>query len=340
MRLIEWVWTAVPLVQHRLLIAIYCNSKAYTTLFQVGLPPNTYLQLYMTMRDTDKTLSTTALNNTNISFYKRLLLWVLIPTLGLVVFGVFAMVLPLLHIKPIAAAEISVVMQNLIVMTIPAAIIAAMVSVHPLQFMCVNTMPKWTIVFGCIVLYAVFFPLLTYLTEWNKQITLPASLSDIEQSMMQLEQEAEKTMRVMIGNQSTPAMIVNVLSIGIMTGIGEELLFRGALQRILQCRPMNIHVAIFITAAIFSAVHFQFYGFVPRLVFGMLLGYIMYLTGSVWCSALIHAINNSSVVVMCWLFGYEAAMYEGNPFPKEVIWVSIALTLVALLAWNVKKCKK
>ncbi len=292
------------------------------------------------MRATDKTLSPVALNNTNIPFYKRLFLWVLVPTLGLVVFGVFAMVLPLLHIKPIAAAQISVVMQNLIVMTIPAAIIAAMVAVRPLQFMCVNSMPKWTTVVCIIVLYVVFIPLLAYLTEWNKQMTLPDSFADIEQRMMRLEQETEKTMRIMIGDQSTPTMIVNVLTIGIMTGIGEELLFRGALQRILQCRPMNIHIAIFITAAVFSAVHFQFYGFVPRLVFGMLLGYIMYLTGSVWCSALIHAINNSTVVVSCWLFGYEATMHEANPYPKEAIWASIALTLVGLLVLNVKNSKK
>jgi membrane protease YdiL (CAAX protease family) len=92
-------------------------------------------------------------------------------------------------------------------------------------------------------------------------------------------------------------IFLSILLVGALTGLSEEVLFRGGLQRILATRPMNIHIAIWISAFIFSAIHFQFFGFFPRLIIGAFLGYLAYWSGSLWIAVIAHAVNNSTVII-------------------------------------------
>ena len=83
--------------------------------------------------------------------------------------------------------------------------------------------------------------------------------------------------------------------------MGEELTFRGVLQQGLTRRMKSPHVAIILSAAIFSFIHFQFYGFLPRMFLGILLGYMFYITGSLWTSITMHFVNNGTAVVLYYL---------------------------------------
>jgi membrane protease YdiL (CAAX protease family) len=91
--------------------------------------------------------------------------------------------------------------------------------------------------------------------------------------------------------------IMGALSISLFGPVLEEVLFRGGLQRILATRPMNIHIAIWISAFIFSAIHFQSFGFFPRLIIGAFFGYLAYWSGSLWIAVIAHAVNNSTVII-------------------------------------------
>ena len=91
--------------------------------------------------------------------------------------------------------------------------------------------------------------------------------------------------------------IVNLLMIGVVAAVGEELVFRGILVRLFREWTGNIHLAVFIPAFLFSALHLQFFGFLPRLLLGVFLGYLFVWTGSLRVPIIIHFINNAFAVI-------------------------------------------
>ncbi|NNF01654.1 MAG: CPBP family intramembrane metalloprotease, partial [Bacteroidia bacterium] len=123
----------------------------------------------------------------------------------------------------------------------------------------------------------------------------------IESYMKQMEESAADLTEAFLGVITVKGLLLNLIMIAIIPAIGEELLFRGIIQRWLGSWLENIHVSIIITAAIFSAVHFQFYGFIPRMVFGILFGYMYYWSGSLWLPIVAHLVNNSTAVLLAYI---------------------------------------
>ena len=115
-----------------------------------------------------------------------------------------------------------------------------------------------------------------------------------------MEDMAAQMMELFVNTDSIVQLFINIFVIAIIPGFCEELMFRGWIQRSLIKRN-NPHVAIWVTAIIFSAIHFQFYGFIPRMILGAILGYAYYYTGTLWASIIMHALNNTVAVVMGFL---------------------------------------
>jgi len=139
-------------------------------------------------------------------------------------------------------------------------------------------------------------PLIDVLSTWNQGLQLPESLRSIENWMINTEKAAEVATNTLLNTDSWGGFIMNIIIIAIMAGIGEELMFRGVIQKILIGWTKNIHLGILYTAIIFSAIHFQFYGFVPRMILGMVLGYLYIWSKSLWVPVIAHAINNALTV--------------------------------------------
>ena len=130
-------------------------------------------------------------------------------------------------------------------------------------------------------------------------------------------------------------LLFNLVVIALIPAIGEELTFRGVLQQGLT-RRMNPHVAILLSAAIFSFIHFQFSGFLPRMFLGMLLGYLFYTSGSLWTCMLMHFLNNGSAVVVYYLNHKGIINVDVDHFGEaQNMWVLIAsaVVTVALIVW-------
>lgn len=144
-------------------------------------------------------------------------------------------------------------------------------------------------------------PMINYLVEWNAGLKLPESLKSVEQWMRNSEDAATRLTDQFLNTSKPIDLLINLLMIGILPAIGEELLFRSALIGILRKVFRNIHWPVIISAVIFSAFHLQFYGFFPRFVLGLILGYLFVYSGSVWVPALAHLVNNGTVVVVSWL---------------------------------------
>ena len=85
--------------------------------------------------------------------------------------------------------------------------------------------------------------------------------------------------------------------------------FRGVLQQLLGGRR---HVAIWLTAVIFSAIHMQFYGFVPRMLMGALFGYVFVWTGSLWVPIVMHFVNNGMAVLVYYIFSSKGVAIDTN----------------------------
>jgi hypothetical protein len=138
-------------------------------------------------------------------------------------------------------------------------------------------------------------PLINFLAEINMRIEVPVDA--LEQFLRSMEGEAEKIIRAFTDTQSVWGLLVNLLMIGVLAAVGEELIFRGVLQRLLTGMVKSPHLAIILTAILFSAFHFQFFSFLPRFVLGIVLGYLMYLGRSIWFPILAHFVNNTMGVV-------------------------------------------
>jgi membrane protease YdiL (CAAX protease family) len=161
--------------------------------------------------------------------------------------------------------------------------------------------------------------------EWNQNITFP---DGIEQTLKALEDMLRKQTEFLTKFDSVGQLILAVVVVSILPGIGEELVFRGIFQREFYRATRNIHVSIWISAAIFSAIHIQFYGFVPRMLLGALFGYIYYWSGSLTMSMLAHLFNNGMMVVA--LYFYQQGALDIDVESTEAApWHIVATSVVA-----------
>jgi len=163
-----------------------------------------------------------------------------------------------------------------------------------------------------LVIMFVALPLINWMVVINEGMRLPEFLKSVETWMMSTEKEAAKLTEAFMNVNSFWGLTVNMIMIATLPAIGEEFLFRGLLQRLFDEWVKNIHVAIFISAFLFGAMHMQFYGIVPRMMLGVLFGYLFYWTGSIWVPVFAHFVNNASAVIISYLAtrGVIGAGYE------------------------------
>jgi CAAX protease family protein len=154
---------------------------------------------------------------------------------------------------------------------------------------------NWVAVFLTVGMMVSVIPLVNYLAEVNMRMEFP--ISSVDRLMRSMEADAEKIMRAFTATKSVWGLFLNLLMIGVLAAVGEELVFRGLFQRLLTGMLKNPHMAILITAILFSAFHFQFFSFLPRFVLGLILGYLMYLGRSIWFPIIAHFVNNAMGVI-------------------------------------------
>jgi membrane protease YdiL (CAAX protease family) len=138
--------------------------------------------------------------------------------------------------------------------------------------------------------------------EWNLNLTFPEFMSGFEQWAQAKEEQLKAITEYLTDFSGFDELLVALFVVAIIPGIGEELLFRGLIQTRLQQLTRNPHIAIWVAAIFFSAFHFQFYGFVPRMLLGALFGYIFYWSGSLVLAMLAHFFNNGFSLVMLYLY--------------------------------------
>lgn len=113
-----------------------------------------------------------------------------------------------------------------------------------------------------------------------------------------MEEAATKQLQFMLNRKSVGELLLNLVFISVFAAVGEELFFRGVLQRLFIQLTKNPWIGIIITAMLFSGFHFQFFGFLPRLFLGILLGVVYWYSGSLWPAILAHFVYDALIIVI------------------------------------------
>lgn len=194
--------------------------------------------------------------------------------------------------------------------------------------------PKLISVLISVLMVFTILPFINYLSGLNEQLVLPNFLSGIEEWMKSKELQASLLTENFLKTSTIKGLLLNILIVAILPAIGEELLFRGIIQRLMQELTKNIHLAVIISAIIFSAFHIQFYGFLPRFLLGVMLGYMFVFTGSLWVPIIAHFINNFASVLVYFLHynGFlKISMENFGATPNPVYIIGSLLITVWLL---------
>ena len=142
------------------------------------------------------------------------------------------------------------------------------------------------------------------------------------------QQDASNLVKILMSMNNPTELVLNFLLVGILAGVGEELIFRGILQRICAVRFQNIHIAIWLTALIFSLIHFEMQAFLPRLALGAILGYVFAWSGSLWTSIILHILYNGSQVIV--LYFQNNLINEPKPSFEILLLAAAALSSILL----------
>ena len=145
-------------------------------------------------------------------------------------------------------------------------------------------------------------PIIGWANELNSYLSLPEGLFFIENWMKNAESQGELITEAFLSTTSTSGLLVNIFMIAILPAFAEEILFRGVLASLFKDWTKNTHVAVFLSAFVFSAIHMQFYGFLPRFLLGLALGYLFFWSGGLWLPIMAHFINNFLSVIVEFLF--------------------------------------
>lgn len=237
-----------------------------------------------------------------------------------------------INTETIAGFKIMQLISAIGLFIIPPIVYAFITSRNGAQKLSLTTFSKPVNYAFILLLMVVSTPFLSWTVEMNSQLVLPDFLSEIEQWMKQSEEQAMALTKAFLTFDGVGSLLFILLIVAIIPAIGEELLFRGVLQKICIRWTNNVHWGIWITAILFSALHLQFYGFLPRMLLGALFGYLFYWSKSLWLPILGHFINNGSVVIFSYFYPEtvdetEITFFSETSYKTMLTIVSLLLTL-------------
>ncbi|MBC8083471.1 MAG: CPBP family intramembrane metalloprotease, partial [Hymenobacter sp.] len=193
----------------------------------------------------------------------------------------------------------------------------------------------WLLLAAGIILFSV--PFMSGLVEWNAAAHFPGFLQSLEESARELEDRAQVLTKFLTQFTSFSRFVVGLVVIAVVPAISEELVFRGVVQRNLVQWSGSRHVGVWLAAAIFSAIHFQFFGFVPRFVLGLVLGYLYEWSGNILVPMVAHFTQNGFQVVLLYL--QQRGLLTAATFDPESTealpwgWQLLSFGLTGALLW-------
>ena len=208
---------------------------------------------------------------------------------------------------------------------LPAYFASLILSKRPLRLMGFNRRFTWRELALAIAIMLTSLPLVGALSEFTKMIPLPAGL---EQMFTELEKAYEDQVKVLSHIGSFGDYLVSLLVMALAPAIFEEAFFRGGMQNLLEKGTRKPWLAIGITALLFSAIHFSFYGFIARFALGVVLGLIFHYSQNLWLSIACHFFNNALVVTQIYILNIQGKSVDEAMQDSGPIWIGLVVLLI------------
>ncbi|MCF6364792.1 MAG: CPBP family intramembrane metalloprotease [Bacteroidales bacterium] len=199
--------------------------------------------------------------------------------------------------------------QHLGIFVLPPIIAAYLFSKKPKTYLSADKSSSAFLFLVTFLIVLFIIPISGYLGSLNSQMSLPESLAGLEEKMRLAEKSAEIATSAFLDVSTIGGLLVNLFVIAVLPAVGEEFFFRGILQKLFKDWTKNIHVSVFITAILFSAVHMQFFTFLPRFILGLLFGYLLVWSKNIWIPVFAHFVNNA-ISVLVYFFTESAEKVE------------------------------
>ena len=219
---------------------------------------------------------------------------------------------------------------------VPALLAGFLIHRNTWDYIKINRSVKISLIILVILLMFVSMPWINYMGFLNEKLSLPERWSDWMEKIRQNDENSWELMKSYLAVKSIWGLLFNLFMVALIPAVGEEFLFRGTLQRIFSEWFRSEHLAVWTTAVLFSLMHYQFLGFMPRILLGALFGYLFLWTGNIWVPVLAHFVNNAVAVVYYHLFLQGSLRTDPEQLgmqenPVLFIMGSVALTIISLI---------
>jgi uncharacterized protein len=254
----------------------------------------------------------------------KLLLLLAIICLCLLMVSPITLVISVLKFPEVTNLKLIQLISTIGLTIIPAFIFANTYSSEPKTFLSLDKKTDWTAIVYVLLIMIISIPFINLIGDLNQRMILPKAFIGLETWMKDLETQAGQLTEKIVKVHSIYGLGFNILLIAVIPAVGEELIFRGVLQGILK-EWKGVKIAIWITAIIFSAIHMQFYGFIPRMLMGAFFGYLLFWSGNMWLPIAAHFTNNVIAVIFYYLKfnGYQLPDIDGIGI-GNTLWLGIA----------------
>lgn len=189
------------------------------------------------------------------------------------------------------------IIQSVFLFLVPALIAAWLFGMHLPQYLQADKRPGTLSLLLVMLTLILAIPFLNALALFNSEMVLPQWMHSLEVRIKSMEETAGRLTDLFLTGGNGFTLALNLFMIAVLPALGEEFLFRGVIQRLLTEWTASKHVGVWIAAFIFSFIHFQFYGFLPRFLLGLYFGYLLVWSSCIWVPVTGHFINNGVAVL-------------------------------------------
>jgi membrane protease YdiL (CAAX protease family) len=222
---------------------------------------------------------------------------------------------------------------------VPAMISGFLIQRNTWKYLRADRMASYWIIILVITLMVISIPWINFTSVLNEKLSLPERWGDLMDKIRESDEKSWDLMKAYLQTQSIGGLLLNIFMVALIPALGEEFLFRGTVQRIFMEWFRNEHLAIWIAALLFSLMHYQFLGFIPRVLLGALFGYLFVWTGSVWIAVLAHFLNNGLAVTYYYIFhqGTLETAPDQIGLEENAVWMILASIVLTILLLSVIK---
>ncbi len=218
---------------------------------------------------------------------------------------------------------------------VPAILSGFLIQRNTWKYLKADRVSSYWIIILVITLMVISIPWINFTSFLNEKLSLPERWGDLMEKIRENDENSWDLMRAYLQTENIGGLLINIFIVALIPALGEEFFFRGTVQRILKEWFRNEHLAIWIAALLFSLMHYQFLGFIPRVMLGALFGYLFAWTGSIWIAVLAHFINNGVAVIYYYIFYQGSLEIEPDNIGIEenavlMILASVVLTILLL----------